>query len=83
MRYYGYRIVSMYKCELTLYTQWADKRPHNEDYDGMYHVIEKRWYVNKDTMINRLLEQGFSEEELNKAIAYLDAEPTLNRSYRV
>lgn len=70
-KYYGYKMVSLHKSvELCLYEKVAIKRPHNVYYESFYHDVEQRWYLNRDRMINRLLELGFTRREIDNAPVY-------------
>lgn len=64
--YYGYKLKSMNNSySLTLYKIVSNKRPSNMTYQTTYFDVEQRWYVNKDKMIKRLLELGFTRKEID------------------
>ena len=64
--YYGYKTKSMNNSySLTLYKTISNKRPSNMIYQTTYFDVEQRWYVNKDRMIKRLLELGFTHKEID------------------
>lgn len=64
--YYGYKLKSMNNSySLTLYKTISNNRPSNMIYQTTYFDVEKRWYVDKDRMIKRLLELGFTRKEID------------------
>lgn len=66
--YYGYKLKSMNNsCELELYKMNSYTRPSNQVYNTTYSIIEQRWYVKEETMIEKLLEMGFTRREIDNA----------------
>lgn len=64
--YYGYKTKSMNNSySLTLYKTISNKRPSNMIYQTTYFDVEQRWYVDKNRMINKLLDLGFTRREID------------------
>ena len=64
--YYGYKIKSMnHSYSLTLYKHVSKKRPSNMIYQTTYFDVEQRWYTDKNRMINKLLDLGFTRREID------------------
>lgn len=64
--YYGYKIKSMNNSySLTLYKTISNKRPSNMIYQTTYFDVEQRWYIDKNRMINKLLDLGFTRREID------------------
>ena len=64
--YYGYKIKSMNNSySLTLYKHVSKKRPSNMIYQTTYFDVEQRWYTDKNRMINKLLDLGFTRREID------------------